>query len=195
MAYIYFLCSAGFLSSVSSIEPVARLRAARTPSGGEIVRFYENRAFRIWPIYYLTVALIAAYGFVGGRPQLRGDEIFSLLTMTSNIFQSYVWPNYPSHFGAFWSVAIEEQFYLWAAVAFLLIPQTHAWKICVFVIALAIGFGVASFVLGLPGRSIYTGSLTNFGLMALGGLAVMKWKGLGWLAAPCSATLHALPNY
>jgi hypothetical protein len=66
----------------------------------------------------------------------------------------------------------------------LLTPQTHAWKICVLVIALAIGFGVASFVLGLPGRSIYTGSLTNFGLMALGGLAVMKWKGLGWLAAP-----------
>lgn len=151
---------------------------------GEIVRFYENRAFRIWPIYYLTVALIAAYGFAGGRPQLGGDEIFSLLTMTSNIFQSYVWPNYPSHFGAFWSVAVEEQFYLWAAVAFLLTPQTHAWKICVLVIALAIGFGVASFVLGLPGRSIYTGSLTNFGLMALGGLAVMKWKGLGWLAAP-----------
>ncbi|WBL80317.1 acyltransferase [Bradyrhizobium xenonodulans] len=150
----------------------------------EIVRFYENRAFRIWPIYYLTVALIAAYGFIGGRPQLRGDEIFSLLTMTSNIFQSYVWPNYPTHFGAFWSVAIEEQFYLWAAIAFLLTPQIHAWKICVFVIAIGVLFGVVSFVLGLPGRSIYTGSLTNFGLMALGGLARMRWKRRGRLAAP-----------
>ena len=148
----------------------------------EIIHFYENRAFRIWPVYYLMVAVIFAYGLAGGRPPLTGDEIFALVTLTSNVFQSYVWPNYPEQFGAFWSVAIEEQFYLWAAVAFLLAPQRYAARICLLTMIAAVTFGVASFMLGLPGRSIYTGSLTNFGLMALGGFAAVRTKGIGWLA-------------
>ncbi|MGY3499932.1 acyltransferase family protein [Bradyrhizobium sp. USDA 4471] len=150
----------------------------------ELGHFYENRAFRIWPIYYLTVALIFADGLIGGRPALQTDEIGSLLTMTSNVFQSYVWPSYPQHFGAFWSVAIEEQFYLWAALAFLLVPQRRAWVICLAVVITALVFGIGSFLIGLPGRSLYTGSLANFGLMALGGLAAIKWKGIGWIATP-----------
>jgi len=148
----------------------------------ELFYFYENRAFRILPIYYLMVAVIFAYGLSGGRPPLTGDEIFALVTLTSNVFQSYVWPNYPQHFGAFWSVAVEEQFYLWAAIAFLLAPKRYATPICLLVMIAAATFGAASFLFGLPERSIYTGSVTNFGLMALGGFAVIQIKGIAWLA-------------
>jgi peptidoglycan/LPS O-acetylase OafA/YrhL len=75
----------------------------------ELRHFYENRIFRIWPIYFLLVFGLIVAGMTNIAKPLNGEEAFSLVTFTSNLFQSYVWGGYPEHFGALWSVAVEEQ--------------------------------------------------------------------------------------
>ena len=145
----------------------------RTTFRREIIHFYENRLFRIWPIYFLLVFTVIAAGALGLTRPLSGQEIIALFTFTSNIFQSYVWLTYPLLIAPLWSVAIEEQFYLWAAPVFLLISPRKFTLVCLLVIAQAILVGVLTYLSGQYLRSIYTGSLTNFGLMALGGLTVV----------------------
>jgi peptidoglycan/LPS O-acetylase OafA/YrhL len=158
----------------------------------ELLHFYENRLFRIWPIYFLLICILVLFGTVGIMRPLSGQEFFALVTFTSNLFQGFVWPTYPEHFGAMWSVAVEEQFYLWAAPLFLLIQHRNFNLVCLFVMALAVAVGVSTYVSGLYPRSIYVGSLTNFGLMALGGIAVIAIKRSYWLAksAPFALLLY-----
>lgn len=118
------------------------------------------------------------------------------MTFTSNLFQSYVWSVYPEHFGPLWSVAVEEQFYLWAAPAFLLMPARLAPRICFAVLAVALTVGIVIYSRGLNLRAAYTGSLTNFGLMALGGAAVLVFPRnflMAKLAAPALIFYLACP--
>jgi peptidoglycan/LPS O-acetylase OafA/YrhL len=158
----------------------------------ELFHFYENRLFRIWPIYFLFICGLVLFGIVGIMKPLSGQELFALVTFTSNLFQSFVWPAYPEHFGPLWSVAVEEQFYLWAAPVFLLVVSRYFSLVCLCVITLAIAVGLATYASGLYPRSIYTGSLTNFGLMALGGLAAVAISRNYWFAksAPLALLLY-----
>ncbi len=85
----------------------------------DLTAFYARRTLRIFPIYYLTIALTAVYQLVRG-----GDEGMAtfvgdlplLLTFTTN------WTDAQGHllFHA-WSLAVEEQFYLvWPPLLVLL---------------------------------------------------------------------------
>jgi peptidoglycan/LPS O-acetylase OafA/YrhL len=68
--------------------------------------FVGRRTLRIFPIYYLTLAVLFAVGYQPCR-----DSIVYLATYTFN----YAWIRYQIPTGAlshFWSLAVEEQFYL-----------------------------------------------------------------------------------
>lgn len=135
-----------------------------------IYNFYLNRLLRIWPPYFLTIAFAFTMGVIGIWNPLTPSELAGSLTFTMNVFQAYYWADYPEHIGALWSIAIEEQFYLWAAPVFLLSPRRYFPAICMIVIVIA-GLSVPlNWLLGLPSRAIYVGSAVNFGFMALGGL-------------------------
>jgi peptidoglycan/LPS O-acetylase OafA/YrhL len=89
--------------------------------------FIVRRALRIFPLYYLSLAIflfvipsvIATQSF-----ELPRSNQFYLWTYTSNVYMS--WTNAWS-FGPldhFWSLAVEEHFYLiWPAVVFFLSPK------------------------------------------------------------------------
>jgi peptidoglycan/LPS O-acetylase OafA/YrhL len=66
--------------------------------------FYIRRALRIFPIYYLTVAVTALL-----YPSIRSGLAWHL-TYTSNFYNARIggWPLYVGHY---WSLAVEEQFY------------------------------------------------------------------------------------
>lgn len=138
-----------------------------------LARFYTSRMFRIWPVYLVVVLIAALIRHFQLNDPYAIDEWISLMTFTVNLFVGYVWPEYPRGYGALWSVAVEEQFYLLAAPLLLLTPARAARRICMATILVAVSWGLCSVYLDLPRRSLYVGSLTNFGLMALGGLAAL----------------------
>lgn len=86
-----------------------------------LVSFYARRVLRIWPIYYLSLlTLVLVNPFTAEPGSLDGLPCFA--TFTQNI--SYYWSDSaPAFIPAFrhsWSVAIEEQFYLfWPALLWL----------------------------------------------------------------------------
>lgn len=115
-------------------------------SEGYFKTFYARRTLRIFPLYYATllVALVLIPGGVAQQyaPELLKTREFSgwLWTYTSNVYlageKSFDIP-YLSHF---WTLAIEEHFYLVWPFIVGLCSRTTALRVCV---------GASLFALGL----------------------------------------------
>lgn len=75
-----------------------------------LTRFYFRRSLRIFPAYYLLVAIVAVLSTLGLMELLEGD-LFHAWTYTTNYHAPRGW-----WLGHAWSLAVEEQFYLlWPA--------------------------------------------------------------------------------
>lgn len=87
-------------------------------------RFYWRRTLRIFPLYFGYLAVLAAAFLATGKPAVFGRCWQYLFTYTLN-FQRLA-PKFPNNvfFGHFWSLALEEQFYVvWPLLIFLLPPR------------------------------------------------------------------------
>jgi len=114
-----FFVLSGFL--ITALLMAARGRAEKSDGSlqREAARFFERRALRLLPVFYLTLFVAAA----AKVPQVR-DAFFWHLFYASNIYtvKAGYWTGPASHF---WSLAVEEQFYfLWAWVI-LFVPRTR----------------------------------------------------------------------
>ena len=97
-----------------------------------IKNFYTRRFFRIFPIYYLLLFFLFAIDFKNTR------ELFPwLITYTSNIYQS-INNIYIGDFNHFWSLAVEEQFYLFWPFVILFIKPNKTFLAIILTIILAI---------------------------------------------------------
>jgi peptidoglycan/LPS O-acetylase OafA/YrhL len=112
---------------------------------GFLLNFYMRRSLRIWPIYYVTLLTVAVVlRFLPSRPQLGWLPYY--LTYTQNI-QNYWFapapvPDYLSHF---WTLAIEEQFYLFWPALLLLLGRRWLILLCVALLAMSLGSRFAGF--------------------------------------------------
>jgi peptidoglycan/LPS O-acetylase OafA/YrhL len=96
-----------------------------------IKMFYVRRAFRIWPVAYtfiLVVALLAWKNWITLPPH----NLLYAATFTMNHVQDGSWLT-----GHFWSLAIEEQFYLVWPVVFLLAGRRGRLFSCFLILFLA----------------------------------------------------------
>ena len=165
--------------------------------------FYMRRLLRIFPLYYGVLALVF---FVAPLISwLRGPTLDYLVDRQAwawlyaiNIYIAKNGEWSFSYLDHFWSLAIEEHFYLfWPLVVFVLARRPRALIAVSLAIALCAMLGrLTGSLMGLPWWTTYT--LTPFRLdgLALGGcLAVMARQpgGLEWLrrAAPVAATAVA----
>ena len=82
------------------------------PLGAYLRRFYWRRTLRIFPLYYGYLALLALAFAVSGRPAELPGSAATLFTYTYNFTRlAPDWSASP-FFTHFWSLAVEEQFYL-----------------------------------------------------------------------------------
>lgn len=113
---LFFIIS-GFL--ITGILLDERQRAEDNHAGRHfIVRaFYIRRFLRIFPLFYATLFV----GYALGHPDVR-QSILWHVTYLSNLF--FAWRgDYLGEVSHFWSLAVEEQFYLFWPLLMLLIPR------------------------------------------------------------------------
>ncbi len=172
---------------------------------GYFQKFYVRRVLRIFPLYYgillglfVLIPLVAWLGNLTILDNLMASEYYSasaekqhwLWLYLHNFVQATGEHMYPG-FGHFWSLAIEEQFYmLWPLIVFFL-PVGQLRKLCiaVAVLTLALRFGMLHF--GYSTWAIRHITFCRIDTLVLGGLVAIilreegleKWqRAWSWIA-------------
>ena len=192
-------------------------RESQQPGGWNITRFYAWRIRRLLPAALVAIAVITLVGLLLAAPldrsELAADGAASALSLANMRFigsVDYFAPTTsPSPFLHFWSLSVEEQFYLvWPALIVLLTWRGGSSRRLI--VALLIGV-VASFALSIwltdasPARAFYllptrVWQLGVGGLLALIGVAgtsrragALAWAGLAAVAVAGVALTAEMP--
>jgi len=97
-----------------------------------IKSFFVRRSLRIFPIYYVTIFVVYIVGY--------GDisEILPWLsTYTTNLYMT-IHSKYIGSFSHFWSLAVEEQFYLIWIFVIVFIPKVYLKQTILYIIVISI---------------------------------------------------------
>jgi peptidoglycan/LPS O-acetylase OafA/YrhL len=150
--------------------------------------FFVKRALRIFPVYYLLLVALA----IAHRLFYQRDVDLGLawhFVFLSDFWIGVVkrgWPGTVSHF---WSLSVEQQFYLIAPVALVLSRAArHVW-LCGAVVAACAVLHLALYARGASAALIYAFSPWNFAILALGGMCSIAGAHRRVTALGCSAPL------
>lgn len=113
--------------------------------------FYARRVLRIFPVYYLTLSVVL---ILAAHSAWWNSMIPALgHTRLSYYFYLQNWPAFwpqghelrANVIGHFWSLAVEEQFYLIWPLVVLLFPERFLLQICFILLSLALPFRILFF--------------------------------------------------
>jgi peptidoglycan/LPS O-acetylase OafA/YrhL len=118
---VFFFLSGYLITTLMRVESDA--------SGNvSLKKFYMRRALRILPPFYivlLAATLLASVGFLGGDP-LRPKPVLSQIFHISNYWiAKHGWSGIAPGTGVYWSLAVEEHFYLLFPALFLVLRRLH----------------------------------------------------------------------
>jgi peptidoglycan/LPS O-acetylase OafA/YrhL len=176
-------------------------------SSNYFTSFYARRTLRIFPLHYAALAsVLIALPLLGRRTpgvMFLVDHQIWLWTYTSNIYtaltRSWCW----GVFMHFWSLAIEEQFYLvWPLVVFLVTRRGLVW-VCGAALLVAAGSRWALLDNPIATYSLTICRIDGLVLGALVALFSRDAEGARWLRrvsgpaalvlGPISAAVYAIP--
>lgn len=158
---------------------ITRILSATRHSSNYWRSFYMRRALRIFPLYYLLLAvmfwgLIHVESLPAGFVVEPGDRVW---------FWAYVsnwgtlWGARVGSLGHCWSLAVEEQFYLvWPLVVYWL-GNRRLTQLCAVLALVALGLRMTLIGIGADSGVIYTNTLTRVDALALGALAAIASDG------------------
>lgn len=130
--------------------------------------FYARRALRILPLYYtvLILLLIIAPALHNGPTLLRATlpEQLSLWLFIVNWTHSA-----PYGFGHFWSLAVEEQFYIFWPFIVHRLSARRLFTICLYSAMLALVIRGIMVFSGANSWTVYTATTSRLDALALGG--------------------------
>jgi len=141
---------------------------------GYFRNFYARRVLRIFPLYYafLFVWFVVAprvFALAPGGPFTSGSETqIWFWTYTSNFLSLAKGVTLPNGLNHFWSLAIEEQFYLvWPAVVLFATSRTLR-KICIAMMVAGLGFRLWLMSTDYPSTAAYVLTPARMGTLAAG---------------------------
>lgn len=113
----FFFVLSGYFITLSLWRVRAQIADSSESGLSHLCRFYFSRLLRIGPPFYLALTL----GAILGIEEVRTNFLW-LATFQANHYIAHLgyWPNSISHF---WSLAVQEQFYLLWPVAVLTLPK------------------------------------------------------------------------
>jgi peptidoglycan/LPS O-acetylase OafA/YrhL len=160
---VFFVLS-GFLITRILLDNRNEAEVLNHSKGTVIRSFYIRRVLRIFPAYYFTLLLVFLFHHYLHLPLLKG-ELFSNLTYTSNfyVFNIKSWPTLTPHF---WSLAVEEQFYLVWPLVILFLPK----RLLPYLIVVFIAIGVISQFRASDPEFSYVLPQTCLDALGMGGL-------------------------
>ncbi|MFM0200823.1 acyltransferase [Paraburkholderia fungorum] len=174
--WIFFALSGFLIIGILSAQR-GRIETNSSRFGAELKRFLFRRTLRIFPIYYLMlVVMCVLMAFGMASPELASGMPFHFAYL-SNVWIGSVLHYWPGRYSHLWSLAIEEQFYLVFAPLLLVVAVRRHRAVCLTIVAVGLVSLQAMRAAQWQDITIYTHPLTNFWLLALGGLGGLMIAG------------------
>lgn len=169
--YLFFVLS-GFLITGILLRGRETIEAQKVPLRDVLRTFYSRRFLRILPVYY--VVLFGTAILLGKTRRL----FWWHFTYTTNLWYGIHWNDYVP--GAhFWSLAVEEQFYLVWPWLVLLTPRRLLLKSMIFIAATSAVYRLGYIYQPWHKPAVTTmlaWSLGNFDRLALGSILAVLWE-------------------
>jgi peptidoglycan/LPS O-acetylase OafA/YrhL len=128
--------------------------------------FYIRRSLRIFPLYFAVVFGCLIAGYLFSLPQLQWHNTWWYLFYLQN-FGSTFWGFSNRWLGHFWSLAVEEHYYLlWPLVVLLFRRRTLA----IFSLSLIVGALLIRAIFLAAGLDVFSFTLCRMDTLALGSL-------------------------
>ncbi len=161
---LFFVIS-GFLITGILLQCRETIDLAKQDVIFTIRRFYIRRFLRIFPIYYLTLAVTA----IANIKPVRETFLWHL-TYTSNIYIATRgnWNDGPVI--PFWSLSVEEQFYLFWPFLILLLPKKHLLKAIFITILIGPVFRLSCLIFGLNEIQTYVLPFSSLDVLGIGAI-------------------------
>ena len=132
---LFFVLSGFLITRILLVNRDKYLEASKG-MGTLVKNFYIRRFMRIFPIYYLLLFVLYAIDHPNAR------EYFPwLVSYTSNVYQS-IHCVFIGDFNHFWSLAVEEQFYLIWPWLILFVPKKSTLQVIIITILMALSFKI-----------------------------------------------------
>ncbi|AMP12766.1 acyltransferase family protein [Collimonas pratensis] len=133
-----FLVISGFIISKTIVKNLDQLRDFNLSQASFVKAFYARRIFRIYPVawvVFFAVVIISAVSNQGGYFASLTNNIeagISIFTYTYNYFAVKMCLNHTCALAPYWSLSLEEQFYLLLPLFLLLTRSTRqrVWILC-----------------------------------------------------------------
>jgi peptidoglycan/LPS O-acetylase OafA/YrhL len=144
--------------------------------------FYARRSLRIFPLYYaallLTLLILPAVGLATSAEYAKGEAYSPWLWLYgTNLVLTWNGTWCLGAFNHFWSLAVEEHFYLvWPLVIFLC-SRTAAMKVCLAAIVLSLATRAAWLYCGGSEVGAQTFTLFRVDALAIGSLLALIARG------------------
>jgi peptidoglycan/LPS O-acetylase OafA/YrhL len=169
LALTLFFVLSGFLITGILLDARARAEAQGVGRGGVLRRFYIRRFLRIFPIYYAAIAVAVLL-----HEEVTRQYFWELVTYRTNFLMARLGHNV-SPLTPYWSLAVEEHFYLlWPLIA-LFASRRVMW-----------GSAIAMIVVAIVSRGMAVQYSTSFQTVtlptysALDGIAIGCILGMAW---------------
>lgn len=136
-------------------------------------KFYARRALRIFPIYYGVLAVYAICSIGANAGFYREMLSLGLYLHNTWLIAPPIWRFIPESalpLSHFWSLAVEEQFYLvWPLIVFLVRTRKRLLLVCVAAIFVCPAIRLAFLMHGIDGASIHANTLCRADSLLAGG--------------------------
>jgi peptidoglycan/LPS O-acetylase OafA/YrhL len=149
-----------------------------------IAKFYFRRVLRIWPAYFLLIALtpLCVHLANGKTPDYLPNVLFynNFHAISIKIWQ------YP--YAHLWSICVEEHFYLFWPFVVAFIARKNLKTAFLLLIAMSFLFRTYLFVVHSDYWQIYLNTLSRIDVLVIGGLYALYYKEYGFQAKLSKST-------
>jgi peptidoglycan/LPS O-acetylase OafA/YrhL len=130
-----------------------------------IGKFYLRRALRILPLYYLSILIAPLLVYITKNQQ---PEYFSNIFFLNN-FRTIITENWEFPFAHFWSICVEEHFYLFWPLIIAFVPHKKLPAVFTLLIACSIFFRWFTFAtMPSPYFTLYLHTLSRVDVLVIG---------------------------